>query len=315
MMRRWLRRPRTLRGMLMRMATIVLVVSLAIWYGSAGMRARNLVRADAEHRPDYCSLPQGPCPQRQWAAFPELQAHRVQLPLENGIQLRGWYLPSANGRLVVLFHDYRANASALLPLAAAIHGDGTGVLAFDLPGHGRSGGERIALDLHSVRLVKAIHAYALQLPDILPTQIAVAGDGLGAAMALTWAMQSDPAPAMVMVSRPLLVVDLDWVKAHTGLPAALAWWVLQRLKPLLDGQDYNGAALREGRPALRVPLMWLSEPQTVARDVGWLDGGVDRSRVWIRLFLPADASPEQQARQLQALLGWMRSHWPEAESR
>ncbi len=313
-MKGWLRRPKTLRGMLLRMATIVLVVSLAIWHGSAGMRARNLIRADAEHRPDYCALPQGPCPQRQWAAFPGLQAETVHWQLESGIVLKGWYLPSANGRLAVLFHGYRANASALLPLAAAIHGDGTGVLALDLPGHGASGGDTVQLDLSPESLVEAIRAHALQLPNIDPEQIAVAGDGLGAAMALSWAMQSDPAPAMVMVSRPLLVVDLDWVKAHTGLPAPLAWWVFQRLKPLLAGQDYTGMTLRAGRPGLQMPLLWLTEPETVARDVAWLDGGVDRSRVWVRLFLPADASPDQQARQLQALLGWMQAHWPKPET-
>ncbi len=305
----WLiRRPKTLRGLLQRMAAIVLLVSLAIWYGMSGLRARQLVLADEPHRPDFCALEQGPCPARQWAAFPQLKPHPEVLVLPSGLQLRGWRLPSGNGRLVLLLHGYRANATAMLPLAAAIHADGTGVLAFDLPGHGGSDGKYIRLDLDDQPLADALWAHATSLPGINTSQIAVAGEGLGGALALKLAMEKSP--TMVLVSSPLLRVDLHWVQAHTGLPAPLAWWVWLRLQDRLQGQDYAGQALRAGRPRLQQPLMWLVEAGQTETHLQWLAEGVDRSRLWLRLRLPEQADAAQQARQLQEILSWMHAHWP-----
>ncbi len=304
------RRPKTLRGLLLRMLVIVLLGSAAIWHGVAGLRAHALVRSDPGHRPDWCVLPAGPCPERMWAAFPDLARETMSLTLPDGTLLHGWHLPSLNGRLVLLLHDYRANASAMLPLAAAIHADGTGVLAFDLPGHGRSGGERLRLDLADLELVAALWQQANALPGVKAGQVAVAGEGLGGALALLLGEQARPAPAMLLLSRPWLGLDRRWVQERTGLPAPLAWWVWRRLQWRLNGQDYQGRYLREQRGRLRRPMMWLGRPDELIAAMQWL-AGVDTSRLWLRLRLPERADAEQHRRQLDELMAWMRTHWPE----
>ncbi len=310
----WLvRRPSTLRGLVWRVLTIVFVVSLAIWYGMAGLYAQRLVRADAEHRPDWCALPRGPCPARQWAAFPDLVREPVELALPAGLRLRGWYLPAVNGRLVVMFHDYRGNASAMLPLAAAVNASGTGVLALDLPGHGRSDGTRVWLDLYQPDLWQAIWQHVQSLPEVEPDQVAVAGVGLGGGLALGLAVDVRPKPAMVLVSTPWVRLDVEWVAEHTGLSRPLAWWVWRRLAGRLPEADWQGRYLQQGRRRLHMPVLWLAEAGRMSGDLRWLEG-MDPSGLWLRLAVSDGASQAAQQRQLQAILRWMDSHWPDGEA-
>lgn len=57
------------------------------------------------------------------------------------LELRGFYAPSRNRRAVLLVHGAGGDRSALLPEARWLASRGYGVLSYDLPGHGESGGE------------------------------------------------------------------------------------------------------------------------------------------------------------------------------
>jgi pimeloyl-ACP methyl ester carboxylesterase len=57
------------------------------------------------------------------------------------IELRGFYAPSRNRRAVILVHGAGGDRSSLLAEARMFSSRGYGVLSFDLPGHGESGGE------------------------------------------------------------------------------------------------------------------------------------------------------------------------------
>lgn len=57
------------------------------------------------------------------------------------LELRGFYVPSRNRRAVLLVHGAGGDRSALLPEARLLARRGYGVLSYDLPGHGESGGE------------------------------------------------------------------------------------------------------------------------------------------------------------------------------
>src|SRR5205823_5586685 len=55
--------------------------------------------------------------------------------------IAGWYAPSKNRAAVILVHGTEAERSALLPELRFLADSGFGVLAFDGPGQGASGGK------------------------------------------------------------------------------------------------------------------------------------------------------------------------------
>lgn len=74
--------------------------------------------------------------------FAGLAVHPVSLQTEDGVTLRGWFIPSGNGAAVALFHGYAGNRQQLAREGAALARAGYGVLLLDARAHGESGGER-----------------------------------------------------------------------------------------------------------------------------------------------------------------------------
>jgi pimeloyl-ACP methyl ester carboxylesterase len=58
-----------------------------------------------------------------------------------GETMRGWFIPSSNGAAVLLLHGTDADRTQLALEAHLLARNGYGVLLFDWPGHGESGGE------------------------------------------------------------------------------------------------------------------------------------------------------------------------------
>jgi fermentation-respiration switch protein FrsA (DUF1100 family) len=69
-------------------------------------------------------------------------AKDVSLRTPQGIVLRGWFLDSTNGAAVMLVHGSGTDRTQLLPEARILSAAGYGVLMFDLPGNGESGGQK-----------------------------------------------------------------------------------------------------------------------------------------------------------------------------
>lgn len=65
----------------------------------------------------------------------------VALQTEDGVQLRGWYRPPANGAVVILLHGAGGSRESVRSYADMLVGHGYGVLALDLRGHGESQGK------------------------------------------------------------------------------------------------------------------------------------------------------------------------------
>ena len=92
--------------------------------------------------------------------------------------------PPAAGATVLCLHDAAGNGHAFTGVLDALAGEHRPI-AFDLPGHGRSGG------LDSLGEIAAMAAHAHALADRLGlTSVVLLGDGMGAAVALeiaaTW---------------------------------------------------------------------------------------------------------------------------------
>lgn len=88
----------------------------------------------------YCH----PARQHLTAAEKE-RAHRALPALEDitfraddGLTIRGFYLPPKNGVVVVMGHGFAENRMRFLPDAEMLAGSGYGALFFDWPGHGES---------------------------------------------------------------------------------------------------------------------------------------------------------------------------------
>lgn len=64
----------------------------------------------------------------------------VALAADDGVALKAWYRPPANGAAIILIHGAGDSREAVRPYAAMLARRGYGVLALDLRGHGESGG-------------------------------------------------------------------------------------------------------------------------------------------------------------------------------
>src|SRR5262245_22106087 len=65
----------------------------------------------------------------------------VSFVMNNGIRLAAWYAPPSNGAAVIVTHGTNSDRSTMLPELRMLAEAGYGVLGFDWPGLGASGGE------------------------------------------------------------------------------------------------------------------------------------------------------------------------------
>jgi fermentation-respiration switch protein FrsA (DUF1100 family) len=61
-----------------------------------------------------------------------LAYEEVSFQSRDGLELSGWYMPSANGADVILSHGFSANRLSMIPFARVLNEHGYGVLLYDL---------------------------------------------------------------------------------------------------------------------------------------------------------------------------------------
>jgi fermentation-respiration switch protein FrsA (DUF1100 family) len=106
-------------------------------------------------------------------------ARDVDLRTPKGVVLRGWLRGATNGGAVMLVEGSDADRRQLLPEARILSRAGYGVLVFDRPGTGESGGQKYREDeLDFLRA--AVDALALE-PGLRPGGIGAYGFSSGAA--------------------------------------------------------------------------------------------------------------------------------------
>jgi len=125
----------------------------------------------------------------------------VTFQAEDGVLLRGWYLPagaasSAPRPVILLCQGNGGNISDRLDDAIVLHGLGCDLLFFDYRGFGRS--ERRRLDEVVVnRDADAAWIYLTQARGVAPERIVVYGQSLGCAVAAALAARRHPAGLML----------------------------------------------------------------------------------------------------------------------
>ncbi|WP_226681552.1 alpha/beta hydrolase [Sutcliffiella horikoshii] len=97
------------------------------------------------------------------------------------------FLPPKNKGIVTIVHGYLDHSGALSKIINMLVTDGYGVITFDLPGHGHSGGERGDIKDFSeyVQVLHAVHSHMTQ-KGITHKSWSIMGHSTGAAIILTY---------------------------------------------------------------------------------------------------------------------------------
>ena len=102
----------------------------------------------------------------------------VRFDTRDRITVAGWYVPSRNRAAVILTHGTGADRSFMLPEMSTLAAAGFGVLAFDWPGNGQSGG-KIHWDQTERNALIAAADWISERPDVDAQRIGVLGFSFG----------------------------------------------------------------------------------------------------------------------------------------
>jgi len=138
----------------------------------------------------------------------------VALETDDGLVIRGWYLPSQNNSAVILLHSVAANRLGTRELALMIARHGYGVLMIDLRAHGESEGDLLTFGGDEYLDVSAGVDYLQARREVDAERIGVMGLSLGASVSILSAAQ-DTRLAAVVADAPGAVVFKDWPKPDT----------------------------------------------------------------------------------------------------
>jgi len=132
----------------------------------------------------------------------------VTFTTSDGLELRGWYIPSRNGAAVISFPGRKGPQRPARMLAE----HGYGVLLFDRRGEGVSDGDPHAFGWGGERDVKAAVAYLQQRPDVDPARIGGIGLSVGGEMMLDATADTPGLKAVVSEGAGARSVteELDW---------------------------------------------------------------------------------------------------------
>jgi pimeloyl-ACP methyl ester carboxylesterase len=130
-------------------------------------------------------------------------ARSVSFHTDDGVALAGlWYEPSSRGPAVILIHMLHRSRKDWEPLASRLSGEGYGVLAFDLRGHGESSGSIPGEGQYAVFLqdVTAARRFVAARGDVVPSRLALIGASLGGTLALLDAAAHPGVAAIALLS-------------------------------------------------------------------------------------------------------------------
>lgn len=168
------------------------------------------------------------------------QAEDVSFTTRDGLTLGGWFFAAAvaePGPAVLYCNGNAGDRSGRAELAIALRERGISVLLFDYRGYGGNPGSPSADGLFAD--ATAARGYLESRPDVDPMRVVLAGESLGAAVALGVAVHRAPA-GLVLRSPFTSLVDV----ARVHYPFLPANWLLRDRYPSL-------ARIRE----LRSPLL------------------------------------------------------------
>lgn len=166
----------------------------------------------------------------------EVPHEEVSFVAEDGLVLRGWWLPNPDaGRTVISLHGHRGARHHSVGIGAALWRRGANVLLFDHRGRGSSEGESLSLGYFELRDAAAAVDYALSRAPEVP--LGLIGYSMGAAVSLLAAARGGRIGAVVadspFASERALMRNL--LKKRLGPPGPLIAALAERFLPYDQG--------------------------------------------------------------------------------
>jgi pimeloyl-ACP methyl ester carboxylesterase len=213
----------------------------------------------------------GPLPSPAAVGIPD--GELITVTTEDGIELRGWYLPpnpappeGARAPGLLWFYGNMETVGGLAPVLREFRPPGIGMVVLDYRGYGQSGGTPTEKGIY--RDAEAAWRFLMERPEIDSTRIAIYGRSVGSAVALYLATEH---PARVVVLESAFTSGRDMADKHYAmLPSSLLQLRLDNREraarltvPLLvfHGTDdwiapfeMGHAVAKAGRAELFVPL-------------------------------------------------------------
>ncbi|MFO7584446.1 MAG: alpha/beta fold hydrolase [Anaerolineales bacterium] len=169
----------------------------------------------------------------------------VSFPSSDGLTLRGWYIPTQNGAVVIFVHGLGSNRGMFWDDVSMLHRHGYGMLLFDLRNSGVSDGEITTMGLQEARDVDGAVAFVISQPGVDADKVAVFGHSMGGATAILAAARNPAISAVIAQSAYTSLEDnvSASIKQLTGLPAF-------PFAPLVVffGEQQSGMQIRQVRP-------------------------------------------------------------------
>jgi uncharacterized protein len=154
----------------------------------------------------------------------------VRLPSANGVELGAWYAPASNGVTVILTHGTGGTRADLIAEIRILRTKGTGVLAFDFPGHGLSTGHVEWAKPERDAITAAVDWLVAQ-PGVDTTRIGAIGFSFGG-YTLAQVVPTEPRiRAVALLGTPADADELVlWEYRRWGKAAG---WLAQRIDDVL----------------------------------------------------------------------------------
>ncbi|MBI3652947.1 MAG: alpha/beta fold hydrolase [Acidobacteria bacterium] len=148
----------------------------------------------------------------------------VLIPSFDNIRLHGWWLEvGTDAPTVVLIHGVKKNRTDVLRAALVLRRNGFNALVFDGRGHGNSEGRYVTYGYYERRDVEAVIDWLVKEKSINKNRVGLAGESMGAAIALQVAAHNEWVKA-VWADSPfasLRRVSHEFLQSTTHLPDAV----------------------------------------------------------------------------------------------
>lgn len=167
----------------------------------------------------------------------------IQYLTVDGLTLRGWYMPTHNGAVVIFVHGHAGNRGALLAEAGVVVARGYGALLYDTRNAGESEGTLTTFGLLEENDVSGAVDFALAQPGV--ERVVLFGHSMGGGTVLLAGARLPQVSAVIAESAFSSLEDnvANGVEHLTGLPAF-------PFAPLVVffGQREAGMDIRQARP-------------------------------------------------------------------
>jgi dienelactone hydrolase len=164
----------------------------------------------------------------------------VEFTTEDGLPIRGWFLPAKSGspRTLIICHGLGANRSNFLPFADVGDALEANVLIFDFRGHGDSGGHTVTMGYWEKLDVLAAVKYLREKRPTQAREVFAIGISMGSAALIRAAAEVNP---------PLdgIIVDSSFPSAEELTNKVLAHYP-SAIRPFIAGPGVPLACLHAG---------------------------------------------------------------------